>query len=89
MKKGPTNLGMGNPPPPPPFRAMPERKRAFPYDVFPYQDCLLCTLYKVTNMDPSKKSYSAGFDIDLYTFLYTLLALTSFGRSTGIVQVSK
>ena len=21
---------------PPPFRALPERKRAFPYDVFPY-----------------------------------------------------
>ena len=50
-----------------------------------YQDCLLCTLYKVTNMDPWKKSYSAGFDIDLYT----LFALTSFGCSTGIVQVSK
>ena len=33
VKKGPKNSGMGNPPP---FRAMPERKRAFPYEVFPY-----------------------------------------------------
>ena len=34
VKKGPKNSGMGKPPPP--FRAMPERKRAFPYEVFPY-----------------------------------------------------
>ena len=34
VKKGPKNSGMGKPPPP--FRAMPERKRAFTYEVFPY-----------------------------------------------------
>ena len=32
-EKGPKNSGMGNHPPL--FGAMPERKRAFPYDVFP------------------------------------------------------
>ena len=40
VKKGPKNSGMGKPPPPP-FRAMPERKRAFPYEVFP-KTCYVC-----------------------------------------------
>ena len=34
VKKGPTNLGIGKPPPPH-FRAMPESKRLFSTDVFP------------------------------------------------------
>ena len=38
MKKGPKNLGMGKPPPP--FRAMPERKRVFTYDLFPNIQCI-------------------------------------------------
>ena len=33
VKKGPKNSGMGKPPPL--FRAMPERNRAFTYEVFP------------------------------------------------------
>ena len=34
VKKGPKNLGIGNPPLPP-FRAMPESKQLFSADVFP------------------------------------------------------
>ena len=36
VKKGPKNLGIGKPPPH--FRAMPESKRLFSTDVFPYDD---------------------------------------------------
>ena len=49
VKKGPKKSGKGNPPP---FGAMPERKCAFSYDVFPYpiQTFFCRNHYSIMNM---------------------------------------
>ena len=64
--------------PPPHFRAMPELKRLFSIDVFPYFD-RCCALFRICPLlkPPSKATYHLTFVLDCYfKYLVTLQPLS-------------